>query len=326
MTIGGGGLDAYTPSRSATLEDDVNPRTLFIALCFSLLSLSARAEPKFVQDPIDGKILTFQLLDVGQGDAIYIETPDGKRMLIDAGPQGAKNEILEFLAAKGIKKLDLIMVTHGHADHVGKLNKVLKAVEVGAVVSSGFFHPTGLNEDILATMKEKSIPMKVVAAGDRFKLGDSVEFRVIYPEKDAALSVISVNDTSLLVKMTFGEVSFVLTGDAEHFTEEIVLKTHAKELDGDILKVGHHGSETASSNPFLDAVTPKVAIISCGENNKFSHPHKSALDRFSERGIRMFRTDLDGTLTITTDGKKVRIETGKKASVSTLFLFVGKAA
>ena len=301
-------------------------KTPLSTVCFLLFSLSAMAEPKFVDEPVTGKVMTLQILDVGQGDAIYIESPDGKRMLIDAGPQGAKNQIVEFLASKSITRLDAIMVTHGHADHVGKMLKVLNAVEVGQVISSGFFHPTGMNEDILAAMKNKSIPMKVVVAGDSFKLGEYLDFKVIYPEKDAGLPAISVNDTSLVVKLTYGDVSFMLTGDAEHFTEELVVKYRPKDLDADFLKAGHHGSETASGNPFLDAVTPKVALISCGENNKFSHPHKSTLDRFSERGIKVLRTDRDGTLTITTDGKKVRIETEKKVPVSALFFVVGKAA
>jgi competence protein ComEC len=283
-------------------------RVLVVAVCLAILSVPALAQPVFVETPLEGKVLKVQIVDVGQGDCLLIESPEGKRMLIDAGAMGRKNRLLEFLKTNGVTELEQVLVSHSHADHLGKMQKVLETLKVGRVISNGYFHTTGINRRVLETMKARSIPMKVVAAGDSFKLGESVEFQVLHPEKGADLEDEDVNNTSLVVKLTYGSVSFMLTGDAEHDTEGQLLEEHLKDLDADVLKVGHHGSHTACGKKFLDAVSPSVAIISCGQNNRYDHPRQKVLEAIEGQGAKLLRTDQEGTITITTDGKKIRLE------------------
>jgi competence protein ComEC len=288
-------------------------RVLLVAVCLAVLSAPVLAQPVFVEAPLEGKVLKVQIVDVGQGDCLLVESPEGKRMLIDAGAMGRKNRLMDFLKERGVTELEQVLVSHSHADHLGKMQKVLQTIKVGRVISNGYFHTTGINLRVLEAMKERSIPMKVVAAGDTFKLGEGVEFQVLHPEKGADLEDEDVNNTSLVVKLTYGDVSFMLTGDAEHDTEAQLLDDHLKDLDADVLKVGHHGSQTACGNRFLNAVSPTVAIISCGLNNRYAHPRQKVLDALAKHGSKLFRTDQEGTITITTDGKKIHIDQEKPA-------------
>lgn len=292
-------------------------RTLALVLFVSLICRPLSAEPKLVDEKIDGPVLEVTFLDVGQGDAIFIQTPDGKNLLIDAGPNEKKNPVIDWLQKRGVKKIDQLLVTHSHADHVGLMKKLMLAIPVAQVLSSGSFHTNKMNEAILETMKEKSIPMRKVVGGDQFKIGEKVDVFVLAPVKSRNLDAENNNNNnSVVIKLSYGDVDFIFSGDAEKQAEKEILADYKDKLAAEILKVGHHGSETATTEDFFKAISPIVAILSLAENNKFSHPAVSTLDRFEAKKIKVYRTDQSGTIRLETDGKKIRIQTEGRTPVS----------
>ena len=200
-------------------------------------------------------------IDVGQGDSILLVSPNGKTMLIDAGTPDSFNSIESFLNKKEIKKLDAVIATHPHSDHIGSMKRIID---------------------------------------------DYVEVRVLSPIKGNDYEQ-NLNDMSLVVKVTYGETSLLLTGDAEKTAEAIMLKNDAGLLKANVLKLGHHGSSTSSSKAFLDAVSPDIVVISVGANNDYGHPHKETMERLSKMDVKVYRTDKLGTVCMMLDGKEVKL-------------------
>ncbi|OGC03805.1 DNA internalization-related competence protein ComEC/Rec2 [candidate division WOR-1 bacterium RIFOXYA12_FULL_43_27] len=253
--------------------------------------------------------LTAVFLDVGQGDSIFIETPDSKKILIDGGgmfnkQNMGKRVVLPFLRQKGINKLDLVVLTHPHDDHLRGLVSVLNDFAVDAVLDSGQIHTSQSYQKFLKAIDRKKIKYVLARAGQTMEVGKGVWMRVLNPS-EPLIDESALNNNSVVIKLTYGQVSFLLMGDAESEAEERMFQEG--NLQADLIKIGHHGSRTASSLPFLEAVNPKIAVISCGKENQFKHPHVEVLERLESLGIKCLRTDQKGTITVKTDGKYVII-------------------
>jgi beta-lactamase superfamily II metal-dependent hydrolase len=247
--------------------------------------------------------LTIVFIDVGQGDSILVILPNTRTLLIDGGEREGYGKVLATLQEHGLSHIDVVVATHPHADHIGGLVDVIKSVNVGEVLDSGQVHTTQTFEDFLDAIDTKQIPLRSVRQGDSIKLDPTVKIDILNPPVnllDSADNEADFNDNSVVLKLTYGEFSALLTGDMEERNEARLVSENATGLDADVLKAGHHGSRTSSSLPFLNAVTPEVVIISLGAGNTYGHPHQEALDRISAAGVeRLFRTDIDGTITLT---------------------------
>lgn len=247
-------------------------------------------------------VLTVQMkvhfIDVGQGDAILIETPS-KNVLIDGGDRGSI--VVDYLKAQGVDSLDLVIGTHPHADHIGGLIDIFQSISVKEVIDPGIVHTTKTFEDYLTLIDRKNIIFTVGLAGMIRDLGDGVEMFIVHP---SSLDNSSINDASIVVRMTFGQISFMFTGDVE--SEEHILR-RGYDLESTILKVGHHGSKTSTGSSFLNAINPDVAVIMVGEGNRYGHPHLETLVRLTNSNVDIYRTDIHGTIIITTNGQTFEV-------------------
>lgn len=248
------------------------------------------------------QFLEVTMLDVGQGDAIFIESPSGKKVLVDGG-DSFQRAILPYLHRRGINKLDLVVLTHPHDDHVGGLVPVLSDMKVDMVLDSGQTHPSSRYMKFLELVNRKKIKYMLARAGQVINLGSGVKASVLNPS-EPLIEESALNNNSVVLQLVYGDVSVLLMGDAEKEAEGRIMQT-IRELSVRILKIGHHGSNTASSLPFLEAINPQIALISCGKGNKFRHPHKSTLDKLDSLGIKVYRTDEDGAVIIKTDGRRI---------------------
>src|SRR3989339_217248 len=252
--------------------------------------------------------LQISVIDVKQGDSIFIRSPSGKTMLIDGGPcfkngDAGRYFVLPFLYKQGINKIDVVVLTHPHDDHVGGFPSILKELQVGLILDSGQLHTSKRYMSFLEYVERKNISYMLARRGVKIDLGGGVLGEILHPT-DKFIEESALNNNSVVMRLTYGKFAMMLTGDLEKEGEDQVLATFSNELiKSDVLKIGHHGSNTASSYDFLKVVDPSIAIISVGKKNQFHHPHKSTLSKLEERRISVFRTDLSGTVTVLTDGR-----------------------
>ena len=255
-------------------------------------------------------LLEVTFLDVGQGDAAFIRFPHGGNMLIDGGEGGRLNcgekIILPYLHRRGIRRLDIIVLTHAHSDHVGGLPAVLKAMSVGLVLDSGYPHTSYVYEEFLEIIRENKIPYKITKGGDEIHAYKDVKVQILSPPESFLEGAGSdVNNNSIVIKMTYGRINLLFCADIEKEAEKMLLES-AYDLNSNVIKVPHHGSKTSSTHKFLKAVNPEIAVISVGARNPFGHPHTDVLSKYKNLGARLYRTDKNGTITITTDGKIIK--------------------
>ncbi len=241
-------------------------------------------------------------LDVGQGDSILIHTKD-VAMLIDTGDRGYGAGIVSYLKNQGVKKLDYLILTHPHADHIGGAVEVINAFDIDNIIMPKVSHTSQTFENLLTTIQSKGMKITTPNPGDEYKLGDA-EFIILGPNSS---SYDNLNNYSVVNKVIFGNTSFLFTGDAESQSESEILGG-GLNLKADVLKVGHHGSDTSTTESFLKAVTPTHAVISCGKGNKYGHPDQSVLTRLGNYGIKVYRTDESGTIIATSDGKSITFD------------------
>lgn len=250
--------------------------------------------------PKDSKLM-ISYMDVGQGDAAYIKV-NGNDILIDAGPRSNSKELLEQLKAKNIDDFELVIATHPHEDHIGGMVDVFKEYEVKAFYSPKITHTTKTYENLVKAVKDEGLKTKELKGGMVIDLGEGAKFEVFTPQKS---EYEELNDYSPIMKLSFGDTSYLFTGDAEKLAEEEALAKSKTSLDSDVIKFGHHGSSSSSSNAFIEAVSPKYGIISCAKDNKYGHPHRETLDIIKKYNIKTFRTDTDGEIILTSDGKSI---------------------
>lgn len=256
----------------------------------------------------DGK-LQLHMIDVGQADSFLLRIPDGKNVkniIIDAGaPNNTRPDTIpDYLSSLGIKELDMLILTHPHYDHIGAAKKVLDSVTVRTVMIPDCDYSGKTWTNILETIEKKNIEVIFSEVGQTLDIGEA-KMKILAPS-DNMLAGKETNDYSIVAKVTYGETSFMFTGDAESDSEAEIIKAFSKsDLKCNVLKVGHHGSSTSSSQAFLNAVNPEIALISCGKGNDYGHPHKETMQKLGDMGINIFRTDEMGTVIIVSDGKTV---------------------
>ncbi|MDO4289288.1 MAG: MBL fold metallo-hydrolase [Eubacterium sp.] len=278
-----------------------------VLVCLSVLAFFTGCSLQPSQQPLaeaEGSLLV-HYIDVGQGDCILIQTPSGKNMLIDAGNPGDFETIDAYLQSKGVKRLDAIMATHPHSDHIGAMAEVVKAYDVGEIYAPKVNHNTQTYKNFLKAAAAKGIAITPAHAGVTIDLDPAVGIELFSPVQDKSYS--ELNSYSPITKLTYGDRAFVFTGDAEMDAEADALAYGGARLKADVLKLGHHGSDTSSSQAFLQAVSPAYAVISVGQDNSYGHPAQTTLDHL--QGVNIYRTDTMGTVTAVCDGTSLRFVT-----------------
>jgi competence protein ComEC len=250
----------------------------------------------------DSSSLKVDFFDVGQGKAVFIEEPGGSQILIDGGPDGSVVEKLSSAMPYFDRKIDLLILTHPDSDHLTGLIEVLKRYSVESIIETGIADPTALYQEWHKIIEEKNIPLIFALAGQKIKIGDQFLLEILFPNRSlVGQSFSNTNSSSIVAKLSYGKNSFLFTGDAEEPTEFYLVGSGA-EINADILDVGHHGSKNSTSQEFLKAVSPDVAIIQVGKNNRYGHPAQEILERLKD--IKVFRTDLQGDIDFSCDFEK----------------------
>jgi len=250
-------------------------------------------------------VLDVQIIDVGQADCTLIKMPDGQNMLIDAGNNSDGGYLVDYLESEDVEKIDYLIGTHPHADHIGGMDDIIENFEIGTIYMPRTTTNTKTFEEVLIAIKKKGLKIETATAGKKVLEGE-VFAQFISP---AGEYYEELNDYSAVLKLTYGDKSFLFMGDAEALAEKEILQKF--DVKSDVLKVGHHGSSTSSHNAFLKAVNPEIAVISVGEGNDYGHPHKSVLKRLEKIGTRIYRTDLNGTVKVYCDGKSIEVKCEK---------------
>ena len=283
---------------------------LLLALAAFLLwqELSPPAAAPAANPALEG--LTLQVIDVGQAQSLLLICGEDA-ILVDAGEYVAGGKVLAALSRAGVQHLSAAIVTHPHSDHYGGMRTVLEKIPTAAFYTSAVpesqLPTTQSYEKLLNTLSEQSIPAAYLFAGDTIPLGDAT-VTVLSPTRGTTWE--NLNNYSLVLRITYGNTAFLLMGDAEAEVEETMLTAKA-ELAADVLVVGHHGSATSSSENFLKAVAPRDALLSVGEDNSYNLPNTGVLTRLKEQGAALYRTDLQGTIIVTSDGEQITVTPAK---------------
>ncbi len=247
--------------------------------------------------------IEMHVIDVGQGDSVLIKS-ERSALLIDAGPNSSQDRLVSYLRAQGIEKLDCLVLTHPHEDHIGGADLVLESFVTDTVLMPDHSASTRAFENLLDAIEARSLSITIPRRGDKFVL-DNISYTVLSPSES---DYEETNDYSIGLKIEFGETSFVLTGDAEKLSEgEMLDYFGAGFLDCDVFKAAHHGSTTSNSKKFIEALSPDYVAISCGLDNDYGHPHKEIRDRFEEINAKVYRTDIDSDIVFVSNGKEISV-------------------
>ena len=243
--------------------------------------------------------LKVHFIDVGQADSILIQQGNNS-MLIDAGNNGDSETVKNYLSNQGITKLDYVIGTHPHENHIGGLDYVINSFEIGNIYMPKVTSTTKTFTDVIDSIKAKGMKITTPVPGDSFKLGEA-DCKILAPN---SASYDDLNNFSIVIKVTFGNNTFMFDGDAESISETEMLNK-GFDVKADVLKVGHHGSNSSTSAEFLKKVSPKYAVISVGKDNDYGHPNKETMERLKDSGIVVYRTDECGTIICTSDGNNI---------------------
>lgn len=252
------------------------------------------------------------ILDVGQGSSVFLRSPGGYTMLVDTGESSYYGVLDAFLKAQGVARLDVVVATHPHSDHIGSMPKIIQNYEIGAFYMPDKPHTTALYESMLSAL-EKAHVQTIAAYGSKdatIPWDPLVAVNILSPIK--GVNYAELNNVSVVLRVVYEDTSILLPGDAEAFAEETMLaKLPRSVFASSVLFLGHHGSATSTTDAFLQAVAPSLAIASAGAGNDFGHPSGEVLEKLSRRGIPYFRTDQNGAIHLLLNGKKVQVETEK---------------
>lgn len=255
----------------------------------------------------DGESIEVHVIDVGQGDSILVRTSGGD-MLIDAGPGSAEDELKDYLTSLEVKDIEYAVFTHPDADHIGNADMVLTDFTVSNVIMPNKESKSKTYQRMMTALDASGATVITPEPELEFSLG-SMTVTILAPISE---KYSDTNNYSVVMRLDFGETSFMMVGDAEKDSElEMLGKYRTELLDCDVLKVGHHGSSTSSSAGFLDAVSPEIALISCGKGNTYGHPYAGTLKALTDFGAQIYRTDEQGNIVLTSDGKTVSVKTEK---------------
>lgn len=246
--------------------------------------------------------LQVHFIDVGQADAMLIRLPNGQNMVIDAGNNADASTVVNYIKGKGITRIDYVIGTHPDEDHIGGLDAVINNFSIGKVYMPNKTHTTQTYQDVINAINAKGVPLYYGKAGvtvlNTTADGKTLKANMVAP---VGTSYSDMNDYSIVLRMQYGYTSFLFSGDAETQSETEILNS-GQTISANIYKVGHHGSSTSTTQNYLNRINPSVAVISCGLNNNYGHPHQATIDRLKAKGIKIYRTDLQGTIIITTSG------------------------
>jgi len=259
--------------------------------------------------PVSGQArdtLEVHQIDVGQADCVLIIGPE-KTVLIDAGENGQGDQVVRYLKKQGITCIDILIGTHPHSDHIGGMDAVIRSLDVGEVllppIPDYIFPTTRAFTDFLTAIDDKGLGVTTALPGDSYNLGGGATLSILGPLREYA----DLNNQSVIARVVYGNTSFLFTGDALKDAERDLLEK-AHTLRSDVLSLAHHGSNTSTNKDFLQAVSPSIALISCGMDNNYGHPHREVIERLRETGARILRTDQNGTIVLISDGESIGVE------------------
>jgi competence protein ComEC len=250
-------------------------------------------------------------------------SPTGKTVLIDAGTPESARRLERKLKNLVAGPLDLLLLTHPHADHLGGMQRVLESIGVRIFMEPGFDHPSQLYADLLREVEARGVPLRIGQAGRNVDLGGGAVLRLLAPGRPFLTRTRSdANANSIVARLTYGSTAFYFAADSEEDTEAWILKSGA-EVASQVYKVAHHGSRYSSSKKLVEKIAPEIAVVSVGAGNDYGHPTRAALDRIEAVGARVLRTDLDGDITITSDGTRLKVRTEKGGGADSTDLVLG---
>ena len=287
--------------------------SVMLLLILVIFTLSGCDDPAKVSDnqsiiSDSGYGLKLHFIDVGQGDSTLVES-SGRFALIDGGEYSERDKVVSYLSSQGVKELDYIISTHPHSDHCGGLSEVIRTFSTAVLICPDA--PTSSSwEYVMDAADERGVTYETPNPYDTYQLG-SATITVLSPDKNDVYS--ELNDYSIVTMIEYGNTSALLTGDAEKGVEKALVRS-GYDLSADILKCGHHGSSTSSCEQFLDAVSPDAAVISCGKNNEYGHPHEETLTALKERNVSVWRTDNSGNVVALSDGENFTFSTSTEVA------------
>lgn len=262
-----------------------------------------------------GDVLNVTFLDVGEGLCTVLITPSGKCLVMDCGTSGRRNTesigdrlVATYLQQHGIDTIDVAILSHPHEDHVSGYANLLEVKPAKLVLDIGAKHPSSLYRKFLKQVERSGARYRIAERGQVLDMGDGVKAEILNPDPNKTYS--DLNNQAVVMRVTYREASFMLAADAEEEAEKDIVES-STDISSQVLQVGHHGSYSSSTNEWLEAVQPKIAIISCGYRNRYGHPAAETLERLKTANARVYRTDRHGAVECTTDGKTISVKTYK---------------
>lgn len=249
-------------------------------------------------------LLKIHYLDVGQGDSIFIELPNNETMLIDAAESNQSENIINYLKNLNYQKIDYVIGTHPHTDHIGGLKDIINTFEIGKIYMPKVVSTTKTYENLLQTIKDKNLKINTAKAGTSIIDTDTLKINILAPNND---TYTELNNYSVVTKITYGTTKFLFMGDAEKLSENEI----KEDVTADVIKIGHHGSSTSSGINFIKKVNAKYGIISVGLNNKYNLPKEETITNWENSGTKIYLTSTNGTITAISDGTNIKIESEK---------------
>lgn len=257
-------------------------------------------------EPIKRNDIKIHYIDVWQGDSIFIELPNGKTMLIDAGESKKQTNVSSYISKLGYSSIDYVIATHPHADHIGGMAHIITKFNIGSIYMPNITTTSWTYENLIKTISIKGLKIKNAKAGVNILNEGDLNVEMIAPN---ANYYEKLNDYSAVIKITYGSRKFLFMGDAESVSELEIIKN--TDVSADVIKIGHHGSYTSSDPNFINRVNAKYAIISVGVDNDYGHPHDVTLNKWIAKGTTIYRTDINGNIVVTSDGNDLNVDTDK---------------
>ena len=281
-----------------------------IVLCLLVVGCGSpfvETDNKASVSTFSGDTLRVNYIDVGQGDSIFIQLPNKETMLIDAGEAYKSENVINYLNNLDIKRIDYVVGTHPHTDHIGGLESVINTFDIGSIYMPNAISTSKTYEDLLTTISNKGLKVKTAKSGVVVLNEDNLKLEFIAPNSD---NYSNLNNYSAVLKLTYLDNTFLFMGDAETLSEDEI----TSDVKADVIKVGHHGSDSSSSVEFVKKVNPEYAIIMVGEGNSYNHPYQSIINRYLSMNAKVLRTDLDGNIICDSDGIDVSCKGDKESS------------